>query len=48
MNGRNGRSGKLCDQIGACICSNVDVHVCVCGSAHCGCVVNGSVAMAAI
>ena len=30
--------------IGACICSN-DVNVC--GSAHCGCVVNGSVAMAA-
>ena len=33
--------------IGACICSHVDLHVCVCGSAHCGCVVNGSVAMAA-
>ena len=32
------------DVIGACICSN-DVNVC--GSAHCGCVVNGSVAMAA-
>ena len=30
--------------IGACICSN-DVNVC--GSAHCGCVVDGSVAMAA-
>ena len=46
-NGRNGRSGKLShssDVIGACICSN-DVNVC--GSAHCGCVVNGSVAMAA-
>ena len=45
MNGRNGRSGKLShssDVIGAC--SN-DVNVC--GSAHCGCVVNGSVAMAA-
>ena len=44
---RNGRSGKLShssDVIGACICSN-DVNVC--GSAHCGCVVNGSVAMAA-
>ena len=41
------RSGKLShssDVIGACICSN-DVNVC--GSAHCGCVVNGSVAMAA-
>ena len=40
-NGRNGRSGKLShssDVIGACICSN-DVNVC--GSAHCGCVVNG-------
>ena len=47
-NGRNGRSGKLShssDVIGACICSN-DVNVC--GSAHCGCVVNGSVAMAAL
>ena len=46
-NGRNGRSGKLShssDVIGACLCSN-DVNVC--GSAHCGCVVNGSVAMAA-
>ena len=46
-NGRNGRSGKLShssDVIGACICSN-DVNVC--SSAHCGCVVNGSVAMAA-
>ena len=30
--------------IGTCICSN-DVNVC--GSAHCGWVVNGSVAMAA-
>ena len=49
-NARNGRSGKLShyrDKIGACICSNVDLHVCVCGSAHCECVVNGSVAMAA-
>ena len=39
--GRNGRSGRLShsnDMIGACN----DVHVC--GSAHCGCVVNGSVA----
>ena len=47
-NGRNGRSGKLShsnDVIGACICSN-DVNVC--GSTHCGCVVNGSVAMAAL
>ena len=43
-NGRNGRSGKLSHSNGACICSN-DVNVC--GSAHCGCVVNGSVAMAA-
>ena len=44
-NGRNGRSGKLShsnDVIGACICSN-DVNVC----AHYGCMVNGSVAMAA-
>ena len=32
--------------IGACICSDVDLHVCVCGSAHCGCAVDGSVAMA--
>ena len=50
-NGSNGRSGKLshsCDEICACICSNVDLHVCVFGSAHCGCVVNGSVAMAAV
>ena len=46
-NGRNGRSGTLShsnDVIGACICSN-DVNVC--SSAHCGCVVNGGVAMAA-
>ena len=44
LNGRNGRSGKLShssDVIGACICSN-DVNMC--GSAHCGYVVNGSVA----
>ena len=44
---QDGRSGKLShssDVIGACFCSN-DVNVC--GSAHCGCVVNGSVAMAA-
>ena len=50
-NGRNGRSGKLSHssvKIGACICSNVDLHVCVCGSAHCGCMVNGSIAMAAL
>ena len=50
-NGRNGRSGKLSDSndvIGTHICSNLDLHVCVCGSAHCGCVVNGSVAMAAV
>ena len=50
-NGRNGMSGKLShsnDVIGACICFNVDLHVCVCGSAQCGCVVNGSVAMAAV
>ena len=26
----------------------VDLHVCVCGSTHCGCMVNGSVAMAAV
>ena len=47
----NGRSGKLShsnDVIGACLCSNVDLHVCVCGSAHCGHVVNGSVPMAAV
>ena len=47
------RSGKLShssDVIGACtcICSNVDLHVCVCGSAHYGCMVNGSVVMAAV
>ena len=50
-NGRNGRSGKLShssDEIGVCVCSNVDLHVCVCGSAHCGCVINGSVAMEAV
>ena len=28
--------------------SNVDLHANLCGSAHCECVVNGSVAMAAI
>ena len=46
---RNGRSGKLShssDVIGECICSNY-VNVCSSGSAHCGCVVNGCVAMAA-
>ena len=45
-NGRNGKSGKLghsSDVIGACFCSN-DVNVC--GFAQCGCMVNGSVAMA--
>ena len=50
-NGRNGRSGKVShsnDVIGACICSHVDLHLCVCGSARCECVVNGSVAMAAV
>ena len=50
-NGRNDRSGKLShssDVIGACISSNVDLHVCVCGSTHCGCVVNGSAATAAV
>ena len=31
--------------IGAC---DNDLHVNVCGSAHCGCMVNGSVAMAAL
>ena len=40
----NGRIGKLSDVIGACSCFN-DVNVC--GSARCGCMVNGSVAMAA-
>ena len=47
QDGKYGRSGKLShsnDVIGGCICSN-DVNVC--GSAHCGCMVNGSVAMAA-
>ena len=47
----NSRSGKLSHSsymIGACICSNVDLHVCVHGSAQCGCVVDGSVAMAAV
>ena len=47
----NGRSGKLShssDEICACICSNVDLHVCVCGSTYCGCVANGSVVMAAV
>ena len=48
--GRSSRSGKLTsDEIDACNCSNVDLHVCVCGSAHCGSVVNCSDAiMAAI
>ena len=47
-NGRNSRSGKLShsnDVIGAYIYSS-DVNVC--SSAHCVCVVNGSVAMAAV
>ena len=46
-NGTNSTIGKLShsnDVIGACICSN-DVNVC--GSAHFGCMVNGTVAMAA-
>ena len=43
-NDRNGRSGKLSHSNDACICSN---DVSVCGFTHCGCVVNGSVAMAA-
>ena len=47
QNGTNGTIGKLShsnDVIGACICSN-DVNVC--SSAHCVCMVNSSVAMAA-
>ena len=50
-NGRDCRSGKLShssDVIDTCICSNVDLHVLVCSSAHCGCVVNGSVDMATV
>ena len=46
-NGTNGTIGKLSHSnnvIGACICSN---YVNVCGSANCGCVVNGSVPVAA-
>ena len=35
------------DVIGACICFNDDLHINVCSSTHCGCVVNGSVAVAA-
>ena len=49
MDSRNGRSGKLShfnDVTGACFCSNDDLHVSLCGSAYCGCVVNGSVDMA--
>ena len=47
-NRRNGRSGKLShsdDVMHVVSCFN-DVNVC--GSAHCGCVVNGNVAMAAL
>ena len=45
---RSGKWSHSNDVIGACICSNDDLHVNVCGSAHCcGCGVNGSVAMAA-
>ena len=41
-----GRNGKL--SVNACACTNVVLHVGVCGSAHCcGCVVNGSIAKAA-
>ena len=50
-NGRNGRSCKLSHssvKLDTSIGSNVDLHVCVCGSAQCGCVVNGGVVMAAI
>ena len=60
-NGKNGRGSKLShstDEICACICMYVHLHVCACmyvhlhvcacGSAQCGCVVNGSVAMAAV
>ena len=47
-NCRNGKCGKLSHSnyvIGGC--SNGDLHVKVCSSAHCGCVVKGSVAMVA-
>ena len=43
----NGKLSHCNDVIGACICSNDDLRVNVCGSAHCGCVVNGSVLMVA-
>ena len=36
------------NEIGVCICSNGDLHVCVYGSTHYGCMVNGGVAMATI
>ena len=49
VNGRNGNKGKLShsiDVVDVCSCActhnNVDLHVNVCGSAHCcGCMVNG-------
>ena len=43
--GMVGMVSHFTDVIGACICSNVDLHVCVYGSTQCGCVVNGSVAI---
>ena len=43
-NGTNGTIGKVSHSIGACNFFN-DVNVC--GSAHCGCMVNGSVPVAA-
>ena len=44
MVGMAGVVSRAIPMIGACICSN-DVNMC--DSAHCWCVVNGSVAMAA-
>ena len=47
-NSRNGRSGKLNHSNDVVDASNDDLHVNVCGSAHCRCMVNGNVAMAAV
>ena len=48
-NGRSGRSGKLSHSTDVIGCSKRwFACMCVCGSAHCGYLVNGSVAMAAV
>ena len=47
-NGRNGKLSHSSVEISAYVFVLMLICMCVCGSTHCGCVVNGSVAMAAI